>query len=142
VADVAVLRKRIKAAIESGRQGAAARRERATAASRSYEAFLNNVATPAFRQVANVLRSEGLPFDVQTPGQSVHLVSDRGRDDRIELELDTTHDPPLPILIVTRSRGGRLLRTEQPVKANVAVDALTEDDLIERLLAELKPWFE
>jgi hypothetical protein len=142
VADVAVLRKRIKAAIESGRQGAAARRERATQASRAFEGFLQHVATPAFRQVANVLRSEGLPFDVQTPGQTVHLVSERGRDDRIELELDTTQDPPLPVLIVTRTRGGRLLRTEQAVKEHTTVDALTEDDLIDRLLVELKPWFE
>ena len=142
MADVAVLRKRIKAAIESGRQGGAAKRERTAQASRSYETFLSAVATPAFRQIANVLRSEGLPFDVQTPGQSVHLVSERGRDDRIELELDASHDPPLPVLIVTRSRGGRLLRTERPVKDDVGADALTEDDLIERLLAELKPWFE
>ena len=142
MADVAGLRKRIKAAIESARQDAAARRERASQASRAFDSFVNDTAIPAFRQVANVLRSEGLPLEVQTPGQRVHLVSDRGRDDRIELELDTTHDPPLAVLIVTRSRGGRLLRTERAVAEQTAVEALTEDVLIDRLLAELKPWFE
>jgi hypothetical protein len=142
VADVAVLRKRIKAAIESGRQSAALRRERVAQATRAYETFLNDVAVPAFRQVANVLRSEGVPFDVQTPSQSVRLVSDRGRDDRIELELDPSHDPPVAVLIVTRTRGGRLLSAERPIKQGAAIESITEDDLLDRLIAELQPWLE
>ena len=139
---VAQLRKRIRSAIEAGRRGAAERRQRAVAASRAYETFLNEMATPAFRQVANVLRAEGLPFDVQTPANGVHLVSDRMRDDRIELELDTSSDPPSPMLIVTRTRGGRLLRAERPVKEGAAIEAITEDELIERLIDELRPWLE
>ena len=142
MADVALIRKRIRSAIEAGRRGAAERRERAAAAARAYDAFLNDMAVPAFRQVANVLRAESLPFDVQTPSNGVHLVSDRVRDDRIELELDTTTDPPTPLLIVTRTRGGRLLRAERPVKDGAAIESITEDELIERLIDELRPWLE
>jgi hypothetical protein len=142
VVPVALLRKRIQSAIEAGRRGAAERRQRAAAASRAYETFLNEMATPAFRQVANVLRAEGLPFDVQTPLNGVHLVFDRARDDRIELELDTSTDPPSPMLIVTRTRGGRLLRAERPVKEGAAIETITEDELIERLIDELRPWLE
>jgi hypothetical protein len=142
VADVALVHKRIRSAIESGRRSAAERRERAAIAARAYEAFLNDIAVPAFRQVANVLRSEGLPFDVQTPSGGVHLVSDRTRDDRLELELDTTTDPPTPMLIVTRARGGRHVRAERPVKEGAAIETITEDELIERLIDELRPWLE
>ena len=142
MADVAQIRKRVRTAIEHQRKAAAERRERSTRAAHAYEAFLESVATPAFRQLANVLRAEGIPFDVQTPSGSVILVSDRSRDDRIELALDPTSDPPSPMLTVSRGRGSRLVRREQAVKEHAAIESITEDELIERLLDELKPWFE
>jgi hypothetical protein len=142
MADVAILRKRVRGAIDAGRRTAAERRERSVQAARAYEAFLDGVAVPAFRQLANVLRAEGLSFDVQTPSGAVHLVSDRHRDDRLELELDATTDPPTPTLIVSRQRGSRLLRAERPVKTGGAIDSITEDELIDRVLEELRPWLE
>ena len=142
MADVALLRKRVRGAIDAGRRTAAERRERSAHAGRAYETFLNDVAIPAFRQLANVLRSEGLLFDVQTPAGGVSLASDRSRDDRLELELDSTTDPPTPMLIVSRHRGSRLLRTERTVKTGGTIESITEDELIDRVIEELRPWLE
>ena len=142
MADVALLRKRVRSAIDAGRRGAAERRERSAHAGRAYEAFLNDVAVPAFRQLANILRAEGVLFDVQTPAGGVSLVADRSRDDRLGLELDSTTDPPMPMLIVTRQRGSRLLRTERAVKTGGTIESITEDELIDRVIDELRPWLE
>ena len=140
MADVGLIRKRLRTEIESARRSAAERRERTSAATRAYETFLNEIAVPAFRTVANVLRSEALLFEVQTPSGGVRLVSDRNRDDVIAMELDTTVDPPQPMLVATQSRGSRILRTERAVKERTAIDKITEDDLLERLIEEIRPW--
>jgi len=138
--DAGLLRKRVRTEIDAARRTSAERRQAAATATRAYETFLETVAAPAFRQMANVLRAEGVPFEAQTPGGAVRLVSDRSRDDLIELSLDTTADPPQPILVTTRTRGGRLLRTERPLKDRTAIDRITEDELIEALIEELRPW--
>jgi hypothetical protein len=139
VADVGLIRKRLRAEIDLARRTAATRRERAAAAERAYEKFLESVAIPAFRQVATVLRAEGIPSDVQTPSGGVRLVSDRHRD-AIELELDTTLDPPQPLLVSTHSRSSRVVRSERHVKDDADIAAIGEDDVIERLIEELRPW--
>ena len=138
--DVANIRKRLKSEIDQARRGAAERRERAKTATRAYEEFLNDTAVPVFRQIATVLRAEGIPFEVQTPAGGVRLVSDRSRDDQISLELDTTQDPPQLTLTAWRSWGGRVLQTERAVKERTPVERITEDDLFERLVDELRPW--
>lgn len=139
MADVGLIRKRLRAEIDLARKSAATRRERAAVAERAYEQFLESVAIPAFRQVATVLRAESIPFDVQTPARGVRLVSDRHRDG-IELELDTTLDPPQPLLVSTRTRGSRVVRNERHVKDGADIGAIGEDDVIERLIEELRPW--
>jgi hypothetical protein len=140
MADVALIRKRIRAEIDAARRTAAERRERAAAAKRAYETFLTSLAVPAFRSLATVLRAEGIPFDVQTPSGGVRLVSDRNRDDAIELQLDDSVDPPQAMLVTTRGRGSRSLRTEKPVKERTAIDRIGEDDLMERLIEEVRAW--
>jgi hypothetical protein len=138
--DVALIRKRLKSEIEQARRAASERRERARAANQAYEQFLSDVAVPAFRQLAGVLRAEGLHFEVQTPSGGVRLVSDRNRDDSIGLELDPTQDPPQMILSSTRTWGSRVLQSERAVKERTAIDRLTEEDLFDRLFEELRPW--
>jgi hypothetical protein len=140
VADPAKLRKRLKAEIEAARRAAATRRERAAAATREYEEFLEARAVPAFRAVANVLRAEGLPFEVMTPSGGVRMVADKNRDNMIELELDPTLDPPQPLVSVVQARGSRVLRTERLVKEGSPISDISEDDVIELLMTELKPW--
>jgi hypothetical protein len=140
MADIALIRKRIRGEIDHARRNTAERRERAKTASRAYETFLDSIAVPTFRQVAQVLRAEGILFDVQTPSGSVRLISDRNRDDGIALELDPTQDPPQVMLNSTRAWGGHVERHERAVKERTAIDQLTEDDLIERLIDEVRPW--
>ena len=105
-----------------------------------YETFLDGIAIPTFRQMATVLRAEGILFEVQTPTAGVRLVSDRNRDDRIELELDDTQDPPQLMVSSTRHWGSRMVRNEHAIKPRTPVEQITEDDLFERLFEELRPW--
>ena len=67
MADVALVRKRVRTAIEQARRDQAERRDRAAEAQKSYDAFLENSAIPVFRMIANILKSEGLNFEVATP---------------------------------------------------------------------------
>lgn len=138
--DVSVIRKRLKAEIEQARRQSAERRERTKATTRSYEQFLDEIAVPAFRQMATVLRAEGIPFEVQTPTGGVRLVSDRARDDGITLELDATHDPPQVTLSSTRTWGSHVTQTERAVKERTPIEKITEEDLFEKLFEEVRPW--
>lgn len=138
--DVAIIRKRLKTEIDHARRAAAERRERAKAVTRTYEQFLSDIAIPAFRQMATVLRAEGIPFEVQTPSSGVRLVSDRDREDIIELELDTTQDPPQLVVRSSRTWGGQVTQRERAVKERTPVDRITEEDLFERLFEEIRAW--
>jgi hypothetical protein len=140
MADIGQLRKRVRHLMDQARRQQAERRARAAEAARAYDAFLAKAALPAFRAVAQVLKAEGVPVEVMTPGGAVRLLSERHRGDAIELELDTTADPPEPLVTITRSRGSRSLRAERPVKAGSPLARLTEDDVIEMLLEEIEPW--
>ena len=140
MADVALVRKRVKTAIEQARRDQAERRQRVTEATAAYDAFLETAAVPAFRMLANILKSEGLHFEVMTPAGGVLLQSERQRDDRIEIELDTTADPPQPLVTITRVRGSRSVRSERSITSNHPLGQLTEDEVIEMLLEELRPW--
>ncbi len=140
MADPGQLRKRLRSAIDAARRASITRRERATAATREYEEFLDTRAVPAFRAMANVLRAEGIPFEVTTPSGGVRLVADKSRDDLIELELDSSLDPPQPLLITVQSRGSRVLRTERLVKEGSPISQISEDDVIELLMDQVKPW--
>jgi hypothetical protein len=140
MADVAVVRKRVKTAIEQARRDQAERRERVTEAQRNYQTFLDTAAVPVFRMIANVLKSEGMNFEVMTPAGGVRLQSERNREDAINLELDTTADPPQPLVTITRVRGSRVTQKDRSIKGSNPLVQLTEDDVIEMLLEELRPW--
>ena len=140
MADVGQIRKRVRFAIDAARRDSAERRTRVAEATRQYESFLESAAVPAFRMLANVLKAEGLPFELMTPSGGVRLASERHRDDAIEIELDSTVDPPQPLVTVTRARGSRMLRTERSVKDSTPLAQLTEDDVVEMVLEELRPW--
>jgi hypothetical protein len=138
--DVAMIRKRLKSEIDQARRTAAERRERAKHATRAYDQFLDEVAIPVFRQLATVLRAEGIPFEVQTPSGGVRLVSDRNRDDGIGLELDATEDPPQLMITSTRAWGSRVVQSERAVKERAAIDRISEDELLDRVFEEIRPW--
>ena len=140
MADVALVRKRVRTAIEQARRDQAERRDRAAEAQKSYDAFLENSAIPVFRMIANILKSEGLNFEVATPAGGVRLYSERQRNDAIEMELDTSADPPQPLVTITRARGSRVIQSDRSIKGSNPLVQLTDDDVIDMLLEELRPW--
>jgi hypothetical protein len=139
--EISDVRKRVLETIDYSKKSAAERRERTDQAGRDYQVFLDRVAIPIFRQVANVLRAEGYVFNVFTPGGSVRLMSDRATEDYIELTLDTTEDAPRVMGHVSRSRGRRVLESERPIAARAPAE-LTEDDVIAFVLTALEPFVE
>jgi hypothetical protein len=140
MADVGVIRKRIRAEIDKARHDQAERRSRVAEATRAYEDFLQKAAIPVFRMFANILKAEGYPFEVATPAGGVRLQSERNREDAIEIELDITADPPQPLVTITRHRGSRVVQSDRSIKWNTPLEQLTEDDVIEMVLEELRPW--
>jgi hypothetical protein len=140
--EVSHVRRRLQASITAARERVQQRRQRTSDAERAYAAFLENVATPVTRQVANALKTEGYAFTVFTPGDGLRLAADRGRDDFIEFALDTNTDRPQVIGRISHARGSRTIDEERPVKAGAAPDAITEDDVLDFLMTALGPWLE
>ena len=138
--DVAEVRKRVRVAIEQARRDQAERRGRVAEAEKAYQTFLDTAAIPVFRMLANVMKSEGMNFEVMTPAGGVRLQSERNREDAIEMELDTTADPPQPLVTVTRVRGSRVIQRDRSIKGSNPLVQLTEDDVVEMPLEELRPW--
>jgi hypothetical protein len=139
--EISHIKRQVLETIGSARKSAADRRARSDQAAREYEVFLEHVAIPLLRQVANVLRTEGYPFTVFTPGGSVRLMSDRAAQDYLELTLDTAGDRPRVMGHVSRARGRRVLESERPV-AERAPAELTEEDVMTFVLKELEPFVE
>ena len=140
--EVSRVRKRVQTAIASSRDRAQRRRQRAADAESAYDSFLTQVATPLARQVTSALNAEGYAFTVSTPGRGLRLALDRGRDDFIELALETNADLPTVVGRVRRTRGSRTIEDERPIKTGATPDQLTEDDLLEFFVSSLEPWLE
>jgi len=140
--EISDVRKRVLETIDRAKRNAAGRRARIDEAGREYEVFLDKVAVPVFRQVANVLRAEGYLFNVFTPGGSVRLMSDRSAQDYIELFLDTTEDPVRVTGRASRSRGRRVIESEQPIGPPGPVRELTEEDVLGFVMKQLEPFVE
>lgn len=136
------VRKRLLDTIERARRAAAERRARADTAGRDYEKFLEQVATPMFRQFGNVLRAEGYVFTIFTPGGSVRLMSDKAAEDFIELSLDTGSSEPQVLGRTSRARGRRVIESERPIAEGRRIPEITEDDVLGFLLKEIEPFVE
>jgi hypothetical protein len=140
--EVSQVRRRVQTAIAAARERTQQRRQRVSEAERTYAAFLQDVATPVARQVANALKTEGYAFTVHTPAGGLRLAADRGRDDFIELSLDTDSDRPHVVGRISHTRGSRTIDDEKPIKAGASPDSLTEDDVLDFLVHALEPWLE
>ena len=140
--EVSQVRNRVNRAIEAARERGQQRRQRTADAEREYAAFLEHVATPVIRQVANALKVEGYAFTVFTPGGGLRLAWDRTRDDYIEFALDTDAPTPQVVARISQTRGSRTRDEERPVKAGVSPAALTDEDVLTFLLDALQPWLE
>jgi hypothetical protein len=126
----------------AARDRAQQQRQRATDAETAYDNFLTHVATPLARQLASALNAERYAFTVSTPGRGLRLALDRGRDDFVELALDTEAEQPTVIGRIRRTRGSRTVEEERPVKPGASPDQLTEDEVLEFFVQALEPWLE
>lgn len=138
--EISQVRRRVLAAIVSARARTQERREQADAARRDYAVFLETVATPLVQQIANALKAEGHSFTVSTPGDGLRLEYDRGRDNFVELALDTSGDRPQVIGRVSQTRGSRRLDEERPIRPDASPSEITEEDVLEFVMRALEPW--
>jgi len=142
--ETSVVRQAVRSLLQHVKRPAADRREnrriQTDQAAREYQIFLERIAVPLFKQVANVLRTEGYPFDVFTPQGSARLMSERGSDNYIEVALDTNGIAPKVLGRVSHSHRGNVTQTELVLNATTDIEALTEEDLLGFVLAELEPF--
>jgi len=137
--EISDVRRRLTQTIERAKREAAERRARHDEAARDYAVFLERVAVPVFRQVANVLKTQGYAFRVFTPSDSVRLMSEANADDYIELSLDTSGGQPSVMGATRLARGRRVRESERPLGTQPIRD-LSEDDVLSFLLIELEPF--
>ena len=140
--EVSQVNKRVKNAIEQARARAQARRTAAASAEKAFAVFLETVATPVSRQVVNALKVANISFTLGTPGGGLRLAAERGRDDYIEFVLDASGELPQAAGRVSISRGSRTIDEVVPVKPGSAIEELTDEDVLEFLVAALEPWLE
>ena len=138
--EISEVRQRILRTLQQAKQHAAERRVRRAEADRDYDRFLEAVAVPVFRMGAIVLRAERHPFELVTPPGTVRLVPERSSGGFLEISLDTTQDPPVVVGRARVSRGRETTETERPVRAEKAIAALTEEDVLEFLATALEPF--
>jgi hypothetical protein len=139
--EVAHVRNRLRHAIEGARQRAQARRQQTADAETAFARFLER-ATPLLRSLTGALRAEGQAFTLFTPEHALRLASDRSRVDFIEVTLDTSADPPAVMGRISWARGSRTRDEERALKPGVALDEISEEDILDFFLAALEPWLE
>lgn len=140
--EVSQVRKQLKTAIDAARDRAQQRRQRSGEAERAFAVFLEEIATPMARQIAGALKAEGYGFTVGTPGGGLRLAAERGRDDFIDIALDTSGDRPQVVGRISYSRGSRALDEERPIRPGAGPESLTEEDVLEFFLSALEPWLD
>jgi hypothetical protein len=140
--EVSDVRRQLKHAIDRAKARAQQKREVTAEGERAYATFLEEIATPTTRMLANVLKAEGYPFTVSTPSGGLRLASDRGRDDYIELALDGSGEQPTVMGRIRYTRGSRTVEDERPIKPGSAPQQLTDNDLLSFLVNALEPWLE
>jgi len=128
--------------VDRARARAQRQREHTADAERAYNAFLEEIAIPTTRMMANVLKAEGYPFTMSTPSGGLRLASDRGRDDYVEFALDTTGERAQVMGRIRRTRGSRTIEEERPIKPDAAPQELSDSDFLTFLVAALEPWLE
>jgi len=127
-------------AITAARARTQERRQQSETATRDYGVFLQIVATPLLQQIANALKAEGHSFTVSTPGDGVRIEYDRGRDNFVEITLDTSGDRPQVIGRVSQTRGSRRLDEARPIKPDASPSEIAEADVLEFVVQALEPW--
>ena len=132
--EIVQIRRRVQVRLADIKRAAAERREKVAAAERAYGPFLANVATPTLIAVAQTLSAENYPYKVTTPGNAVRMVSDRSGRTYLEVRLDTAGAAPQLVAEVGRERGSRVSADERPICQGMAIEAITDEDLLAAIL--------
>ena len=140
--EVSEVRRRLRGAIDAARKAAQERRVRSDQAARDYQQFLAERAVPVFQTFASALAAEGHRFKVFTPAGAVRLSSERSNADFIELTLETAEHRPVVLGRSSIGRGRGATTRERPVRPGASPSDLSEEDVIEFLLAEIAPFVE
>ena len=140
--EVSEVRRQLMHAIDRAKSRAQQRRQQTADAERAYATFLEDVATPTTKMLANALKAEGYPFTVSTPSGGLRLASDRGRDDYVEFALDGSGDRLAVVGRIRHTRGSRTLEDERPIKPGAAPEELSDSDVLAFLVNALEPWLE
>lgn len=139
--EVSEVRRQLKHAIDRAKLRAQQRRQQRADAERAYAVFLEEIATPTTRMLANVLKAEGYPFTVSTPSGGLRLASERGRDDYIEFALEGG-DAPTVVGRIRHTRGSRTIEDERSIKPGAAPQEISDADVLAFLVTALEPWLE
>jgi hypothetical protein len=139
--EVSDVRRRLRDAIQRARQDATARRGRNDAAAHAWLDVRDRTIVPLCQQVIQVLRPEGFPFQLSTPGDTVRLTHERASEDFIELRLDTSADP-LVVCRVQRVRGREILESERPVAEGTPIESISSEQVLQTLIDVLPPFVE
>ena len=140
--EVSEVMKQLRHAVDRARARAQKQRQLTADAERAYSTFLEDVATPTTKMMANALKAEGFAFTVSTPSGGLRLASDRGRDDYVEFALDASGERALVMGRIRRTRGSRTIEEERPIRADKTPDELSDADVLSFLVAALEPWLE
>jgi hypothetical protein len=140
--EVSEVRRQLKRAIDHAKARAQQKRQDIAEAERAYAWFLDEIAIPTTRLLANALKAEGYPFTVSTPSGGLRLASDRGRDDYVDFALGDNGYKPIVVGRIRRTRGSRTLEDERPIKPGASPQDLTDADVLAFLVDALEPWLE
>ena len=138
--EVAEVRRRVRLRIDTLKHDAAQHRAQVDAATASYGPWLDRVAVPLFRQVVNVLRSEGLLFRLQTPAGFVRIEAERSAEDHLELVLDTERRPVALVLRRSYTRGSHLFADQRVVAEGIDYSHVSAADLLDAVVEEAAPF--
>ncbi len=133
------VRKRVIESLQALRAQEQQRRGRNADAEREFGTFLELVATPLARQVAGALKAEGYGLTVFTPGRGLRIALEKGRDDFVDLLLDTEGERPQVVGRVSYTRGSRTIVEDTPVQEGTGPGELSEEVVLDFLLRALKP---
>jgi len=140
--EVSSVRKQLQTRVLESRRVAKLRREAVSQAQGAYDAFLAQIAVPVAKQLVSALKAEGYSWNVSTPSGMVRIAADAGRDDFVEIDLDTSGDAPKVVGRSSRGRGSRLVREEQVLADGALPNLISDQDVLDYLLAALSPWLE
>ena len=140
--EIGEVRRQLRLAIEEARRAAAAHRQEADEAARSFESLLEHVAVPLFRQFTTALRGERMLFRVVTPAASVRIEAERSADNFLELALDTERRPVALVLRRGHTRGHHIYNDDRVVAEGADLSAVSPSVLLASLMDAVAPFIE